>query len=58
MSFTSVLGHLMELDFNSGYRPWRSCRPIDLFNAPVEKHVPQVGCQAMILSCTRLKLAA
>lgn len=42
MSFTSVTGHLMELEFEDRYRKWHSCDPVDLYNAPVRKHVPQV----------------
>ncbi len=39
MVFTSVLGHLMELDFVQPYRNWNGCRPLDLFTCPVEKKV-------------------
>ena len=35
MSMTSVLGHLMEMDFEEQYRKWHSCAPADLFDAPV-----------------------
>ncbi|KAG8383914.1 hypothetical protein BUALT_Bualt04G0063600 [Buddleja alternifolia] len=41
MSFTSVTGHLMELEFDDRYRKWHSCDPLDLYNAPVKKFVPQ-----------------
>ncbi|KAL6551905.1 DNA topoisomerase 3-alpha [Orobanche gracilis] len=41
MSFTSVTGHLMELDFVDRYRKWHSCDPVDLYHAPVKKYVPQ-----------------
>ncbi|EPS66298.1 hypothetical protein M569_08480, partial [Genlisea aurea] len=41
MSFTSVTGHLMELEFAERYRKWHSCDPVDLYNAPVKKFVPQ-----------------
>lgn len=44
MSFTSVTGHLMELDFDDRYRKWHSCDPADLYHAPVKKFVPQVTC--------------
>jgi hypothetical protein len=40
MRFTSVTGHLMELDFGPSHRGWGSCAPLDLFGAPVEKKVP------------------
>lgn len=42
MSFTSVTGHLMELEFDDRYRKWHSCDPVDLYHAPVKKYVPQV----------------
>ncbi|KAI3992371.1 hypothetical protein MKX01_030092 [Papaver californicum] len=31
MSFTSVTGHLMEMDFEERYRKWGSCDPVDLY---------------------------
>ncbi|MCI04549.1 DNA topoisomerase 3-alpha-like [Trifolium medium] len=42
MLFTSVIGHLMELEFDDRYRKWHSCDPADLFQAPVHKSVPEV----------------
>ena len=42
MTFTSILGHLMELDFPASHRAWRSCSPLELFSASVHKSVPQV----------------
>jgi hypothetical protein len=42
MVFTSVAGHLMELDFPESHKKWRSCSPADLYTAPVVKRVPQV----------------
>ncbi|KAK4357599.1 hypothetical protein RND71_023209 [Anisodus tanguticus] len=41
MFFTSVTGHLMELEFDDRYRKWHSCDPVDLYNAPVRKYVPE-----------------
>uniref|UniRef100_A0A803KNA6 DNA topoisomerase n=1 Tax=Chenopodium quinoa TaxID=63459 RepID=A0A803KNA6_CHEQI len=41
MLFTSVTGHLMELEFDQRYRKWHSCDPSDLYQAPVHKTVPQ-----------------
>uniref|UniRef100_A0A131YRD8 DNA topoisomerase n=1 Tax=Rhipicephalus appendiculatus TaxID=34631 RepID=A0A131YRD8_RHIAP len=35
MVMTSVSGHLLNLDFVSGYRKWHSCAPSELFDAPV-----------------------
>ncbi|KAL0332592.1 UNVERIFIED_CONTAM: DNA topoisomerase 3-alpha [Sesamum calycinum] len=40
MAFTSVTGHLMEVEFEDRYRKWHSCDPVDLYHAPVKKHVP------------------
>lgn len=39
MVITSVAGHLMELEFDSNYKSWNSCSPLDLFQAPVKKSV-------------------
>ncbi|XP_059656323.1 DNA topoisomerase 3-alpha [Cornus florida] len=41
MLFTSVIGHLMELEFEDRYRKWHSCDPGDLYQAPVRKYVPE-----------------
>ncbi|XP_027335440.1 DNA topoisomerase 3-alpha isoform X2 [Abrus precatorius] len=41
MLFTSVTGHLMELEFEDRYRKWHSCDPADLYHAPVHKFVPE-----------------
>ncbi|XP_072978539.1 DNA topoisomerase 3-alpha [Typha angustifolia] len=41
MLVTSVTGHLMELDFEDRFRKWHSCDPVDLYHAPIRKHVPQ-----------------
>ncbi|KAE9604181.1 putative DNA topoisomerase transcription factor interactor and regulator CCHC(Zn) family [Lupinus albus] len=41
MLFTSVTGHLMELEFEDRYRKWHSCDPADLYHAPVRKFVPE-----------------
>lgn len=42
MVFTSVAGHLLELDFEPQYKKWRGCSPVELFTAPVHKVVPKV----------------
>eukprot|EP00882_Tetradesmus_deserticola_P026563 GHRQ01029314.1.p1 GENE.GHRQ01029314.1~~GHRQ01029314.1.p1 ORF type:complete len:131 (+),score=8.90 GHRQ01029314.1:381-773(+) len=42
MVFTSVAGHLMELEFAAQYKRWRGCSPLDLYTAPVIKDVPPV----------------
>ncbi|CAM9368812.1 unnamed protein product, partial [Ectocarpus fasciculatus] len=39
MKMTSVLGHMMELEFRGEYRSWRGCSPEDLFTAPLTKTV-------------------
>ena len=39
MTMTSVLGHLMSLDFVEQYKSWRSCAPLELFDAPIRKTV-------------------
>ncbi|KHG06667.1 DNA topoisomerase 3 [Gossypium arboreum] len=41
MLFTSVTGHLMELEFEDRFRKWHSCDPLDLYHAPVRKFVPE-----------------
>lgn len=41
MLFTSVTGHLMELEFEDRFRKWHSCDPADLYQAPVRKFVPE-----------------
>ncbi|CAI9777537.1 unnamed protein product [Fraxinus pennsylvanica] len=41
MSFTSVTGHLMELEFEERYRKWHSCDPVQLYQAAVKKYVPE-----------------
>lgn len=54
MLFTSVAGHLMELDFPAHYKRWRGCSPLDLYSAPVNKSVPQVrawGVCAHVRAC-------
>ena len=39
MKITSVLGHLMELEFREPFNKWSGCRPDELFTAPVDKTV-------------------
>ena len=43
MVFTSVLGHLQQLDFTSSHTKWYSCNPSELYTAPVVKSVAEVG---------------
>lgn len=42
MVFTSVAGHLLELNFTAPYTSWQACSPQDLFTVPVAKHTPKV----------------
>lgn len=42
MVVTSVIGHLMELEFEDRFRKWHSCDPAHLYHAPVRKFVPEV----------------
>eukprot|EP00798_Chlamydomonas_sp_ICE-L_P013708 gene13708-19601_t len=42
MIFTSVVGHLMGLEFGATHKRWHSCSPLDLFDAPVDKFVPDL----------------
>jgi len=39
MKITSVSGHMMELEFEPQYKGWKSCRPEELFTAPISKTV-------------------
>ena len=43
MVFTSVSGHLMEVEFIAPYNKWHGCSPVDLYTAPIAKSVPQVA---------------
>ena len=43
MVFTSVAGHLLELEFEGRVRGWHSCAPRELYDAQVFKGVPKVG---------------
>lgn len=52
MIFTSIHGHLMELEFDDRYRKWHSCDPVDLYQAPVRKYVPEVS--IFVLLCVYL----
>lgn len=38
---TSVSGHLLALEFASSYRGWKTCNPVQLFDAPVVKFCPE-----------------
>jgi DNA topoisomerase-3 len=39
MIFSSVAGHLLQLEFESPYDKWHGCTPSDLYTAPVYKQV-------------------
>jgi DNA topoisomerase-3 len=51
MVFTSVAGHLMELEFAAQYKRWRGCSPLELYTAPVVKDVPAVSTD-LLLCCS------
>ena len=42
MVFTSVSGHLTDLNFTAAHTKWRSCAPQELYTAPLIKFIPQV----------------
>jgi DNA topoisomerase-3 len=42
VAFTSVAGHIKGLDFIERFKGWGSCDPVALFEAPIEKFVPEV----------------
>ncbi len=42
MAFTSVAGHLLQMDFPQPYSSWSGCSPVDLYDAPVHKQAPKV----------------
>ncbi|KAK7494417.1 hypothetical protein BaRGS_00014309 [Batillaria attramentaria] len=41
MTFTSVSGHMLGLEFPLQYRKWYSCSPAELFDVPVHKYCPK-----------------
>ena len=55
MIFTSVSGHLYDMDFEDSFRNWGSCDPLQLFEAPIIKFVPEVT-PKNILSFKNLEL--
>ncbi|XP_059835657.1 DNA topoisomerase 3-alpha [Hypanus sabinus] len=38
---TSVSGHLLEMEFKAPFQKWRSCNPVTLFEAEIEKYCPE-----------------
>lgn len=34
---TSLLGHILEVDFNDEFKKWTGCQPLALFEAPIMK---------------------
>lgn len=40
MVFTSVAGHLMEIDFDPAFKSWDTTNPRDLFTCAISKRVP------------------
>ena len=57
MVFTSVSGHLLELDFLPQHKKWRGCNPVELYTAPVQKLVPQARQQPQAMCCDMLNAA-
>lgn len=41
MIMTSVSGHLLALDFSPQFKGWKSCSPLELFDAPITKFCPE-----------------
>ncbi|XP_004342668.2 topoisomerase III [Capsaspora owczarzaki ATCC 30864] len=41
MVFTSVVGHLLASDFTADYSKWNTCAPEALFEAPIERFIPE-----------------
>lgn len=39
MVFSSVMGHLLQLDFEAPYKKWSSCAPQDLYHVRVKKDI-------------------
>ncbi|PVH94649.1 prokaryotic type I DNA topoisomerase [Periconia macrospinosa] len=39
VTFTSVAGHIQNMDFQSRYRKWNECQPGELFEAPTQVFV-------------------
>ena len=52
MVFTSVSGHLLELDFLPQHKKWHGCSPMELYTAPVQKLVPQARQQPQVMCST------
>ena len=44
VTFTCVAGHIMAADFGPTHRPWASCDPFQLFEAPIERGVEKGVC--------------
>ena len=56
MRVTSVLGHLMEMDFDEQYRKWHSCDPSALFDAPLGMSVRPDGMGSVSMQDVRRNL--
>ena len=48
MTFTSVRGHMMELDFPEEYK-WGKCDPLRLFSAPIKTSIASVRAHRKVL---------
>lgn len=50
MTMTSVLGHLIDMDFAAPYDKWNTCNPVTLFTAPISYKVRQTISYALFLT--------
>ncbi|DAZ94738.1 TPA: hypothetical protein N0F65_011554 [Lagenidium giganteum] len=57
MVMTSVIGHLMEMDFPPEYRGWQTCDPAELFTAPIHKKTRSDETQKKIEKTLRAEAA-
>lgn len=50
----------METEFSAPFRKWHSCRPIELYNAPISKEVPEVKSRSILdsLGCVLVASSA
>ncbi len=42
MKVTSVLGHMMEMEFREPFNKWSACKAEELFDAPLVKSVSKM----------------